>query len=196
MDKLRLKPGRLVILEGPDGVGKSTQINLVKRSFSSETLFAHQPSSSEILGRTVYELTRADGPLPPLARQFLHLASHSELFGNQILPALKEGGAFLDRCWWSTIAYGYFGTALQGIIPYADFEQLVQLPALGKSPDLLFLMLTQRTTDAVPQSVVDAYLFLAERFADYTVLVPDGNQTDSNEFILSCLFDRDLVQRP
>lgn len=100
-------PGRLLVIEGPDGVGKTTicralaeQLlrrgdDLLQLSFPGK-----QPGS---LGELVYRVHHDEGPhrvddMSMLARQTLHVAAHIDAIDRHILPALKEGKTILlDR---------------------------------------------------------------------------------------------------
>jgi thymidylate kinase len=112
----RLIPGRLVILEGPDGVGKTTITHAVADHLLSKghdvlqlSFPGKQPGT---VGELVYRIHHDDGPLSignitPLAKQALHVAAHIDAIDGQILPALTEGKiVILDRFWWSVWVYG------------------------------------------------------------------------------------------
>src|ERR1700760_2821735 len=142
-------PGKLVVFEGMDNTGKSTQLEMFEAACYRPTdkalyeplpIFTHQPSgTSSKLGLEIYELTEATDwrVNSPLSRQLLHLAAHAEHYATDILPALKERAVMMDRCWWSTVAYGYRGV-VAGQFRFDDFIKLAQAPAQGKIPDLVF----------------------------------------------------------
>src|SRR5437868_1252792 len=107
---MRLRPGSLVVLEGLDKTGKTTQRKeLAAAPWDPPTpLVTHMPSGLAELTEAIYQATEHHEIASPLARQLLHLACHAEN-----LPALAEArqerGVILDRWWWSTVAYGWFG---------------------------------------------------------------------------------------
>jgi dTMP kinase len=121
----KIVPGCVIVLEGLDATGKTTQHQKMERAclgmgtgstplFDIEPLFVHMPSAGTDLGETIYAMTEDMGKeLDPLARQMLHLASHAQSVETLIRPALREGRpVILDRWWWSTVAYGYYGARL------------------------------------------------------------------------------------
>lgn len=136
------------MLEGLDATGKSTQIEQFKKmqkadTFVNDLMLTHQPSAGgTAVGNAVYAVTEQGDIRSALARQYLHLASHAEQYERSVLPALNEGcPVIMDRCWWSTLAYGYFGGGLRDRVSYELFESIVRLPARGRAPDVVFLFM-------------------------------------------------------
>lgn len=108
--------GKLLIIEGPDGVGKSTLSQALARALTSHGLPVvyrafpgHEVGS---LGQLVYELhhdSRKYGVerVDAASLQTMHIAAHIELLNREIIPALRSGSlVILDRYWWSTWVYG------------------------------------------------------------------------------------------
>jgi thymidylate kinase len=115
----RLLPGRLFVIEGPDGVGKSTFSSALAGHFSErghDLLHISFPGTVPgSLGELVYRAHHDEGSLrikdmSPLAKQALHVAAHIDAIDRQILPALEHGRTvLLDRYWWSAWVYGLVG---------------------------------------------------------------------------------------
>jgi thymidylate kinase len=113
--------GKLIVFEGPDGVGKSTLARKVAESLTARRtpsdLMAFPGREQGSLGRHVYELHHEPGRfgvenIPAASLQLLHVAAHLDAITNRILPALRAGRwVVLDRFWWSTWAYGLVGGA-------------------------------------------------------------------------------------
>lgn len=158
MSQIQMKPGSFVVFEGLDATGKSTQMLRLQHAakgelaegqelFTERPIFTHQPSGNDELGRAIYALTEAYDINNAWTRQFLHLASHANHYQNLIIPALEMGrSVFMDRCWWSTFAYGYFGGIMldvfsNSIVAPEEFLTIAQLPTQGRLPDLVLLFL-------------------------------------------------------
>lgn len=99
---MKLKPGALVVLEGLDSTGKSTQADLLGKETGGYVV--HMPSSFHELTRHLYELMEEHRQIEPMTRQLLHLACHASSI-TQLIALRDEQGLILDRWWWSTIAY-------------------------------------------------------------------------------------------
>ena len=140
--------GRLIVFEGPDGVGKSTLAQaltsrLVAMGLSCEYLSF--PGKEEgTIGSLVYDVHHrpADygiGAITPASLQALHIAAHLDAIEQRIIPALNEGRwVILDRFWWSTWAYGCVAA-----VDRATLDAMVQVERLhwrGVEPDALFLI--------------------------------------------------------
>ena len=108
--------GRLLVLEGPDGVGKTTLCAALAEQLQNRGLDPLQLSfpgkKPGSLGELVYRMHHEQGPvrvadMSMLATQALHVAAHIDAVDRQILPALEEGRVvLLDRYWWSAWVYG------------------------------------------------------------------------------------------
>lgn len=174
-----IKPNTFIVFEGLDATGKTTQIEQFKE-LTKGVLFTHQPSGGGELSQQIYKLTEAMGSeLSPVARQYLHLAAHSQHYRDEIHPALEAGTpVVMDRCWWSTIAYGWFGHNLSNYISLETFQDLAMLPtcnALGRFtlPDLVFLFTEEYEWDKhnTPE-VAEGYKHLYNVYAPQTIRVP------------------------
>ena len=110
------KQGKLFVLEGPDGVGKSTLAKgLIHRLNIDEIHFerlAFPGNDAGTLGQLVYEFHHNPEQfgvksVNPTCVQILHIAAHIDVIERHILPALENGkNIILDRFWWSTLVYG------------------------------------------------------------------------------------------
>jgi dTMP kinase len=92
-------PGRLIIVEGIDGSGKSTQIDLLDKwlqTLNLVTVFTEWNSSPIVRGTT--KRGKDQRMLTPMSFSLIHAADFASRVVTQILPALKSGTIVLaDR---------------------------------------------------------------------------------------------------
>ena len=99
-------PGLLITLEGPEGAGKSTQLELLRERLADRAVEVYREPGSTRLGDRVRELLLNGEAMNPEAEMFLFMAARAELVGERILPALDRGAiVLLDRYHDSTLAY-------------------------------------------------------------------------------------------
>jgi dTMP kinase len=127
MTELYFRAGSLVVFEGLDRSGKSTQLKRlsVLNWATPGPKFIHLPSGATTLTESIYSLTENDNIASPLARQLLHLACHAE----NIVPisnARTQHGLFLDRWWWSTVAYGWYAGHLAANVSESAFFGVIE----------------------------------------------------------------------
>jgi thymidylate kinase len=151
--------GRLIVLEGPDGVGKSTLVRLVTGALAargqrvcSASFPGREPGS---LGNLVYEFHHRlpITPISPVANQALHIAAHLDSIDRIIRPQLSAGTTvILDRFWWSTWVYGRAGgsdaTVLDSLIAA---ERIAWGPVMPRPVILVLSALPLRSEDAPSQ---------------------------------------------
>lgn len=108
--------GRLIVFEGPDGVGKSSLSRAlaehIERQGQACLWYAFPGHQEGTVGELVYRIHHEPTSLgvkklTPASLQILHIAAHVDLIATEILPALSRGQTvILDRYWWSTFVYG------------------------------------------------------------------------------------------
>lgn len=85
-------PGRLIIVEGIDGSGKSTQLQLLQRWLVSQghTVFFTEWNSSKLVKETT-KLGKKNRTLTPLTFSLIHATDFADRLFYHILPPLKAG---------------------------------------------------------------------------------------------------------
>src|SRR5688572_6476007 len=92
--------GQLYVLEGPDGVGKSTIAQALAEALHSAGLqaevFSFPGREAGTLGQLVYRLHHdcvglGVESVTESSRQALHVAAHIDAIETRILPALRKG---------------------------------------------------------------------------------------------------------
>jgi len=103
-----MRTGRLIVIEGIDGAGKTTQARLLvrrlrRRGFACR--YFREPSRGR-WGREIRRLARTAGSLTPEEELGLFVKDRRENVARNIRPALETGRiVVLDRYYFSTIAY-------------------------------------------------------------------------------------------
>ncbi len=131
-DKKHEYPGKLIIVEGVDGSGKSTQISLLKKWLESQkySVFFTEWNSSDLVKETTRE-GKKKNLLTPTTFSLLHAADFADRLNYQIIPPLKAGMIVLaDR-----YAYTAFARdVVRGVHP----EWGRKLYSFAVKPDLKF----------------------------------------------------------
>jgi len=180
-----------IVLDGPDGCGKSTQTRILAESLSRRgfpVLTVRDPGATRV-GEKVREilLDRDHTELTPMAECLLFMASRAQLIVEKIRPALQAGGVVLCERWvTSTVCYqGYAGgldpdsiwaladVATDGLVP--DLTLLLDVDAgrgiqrISGAPDLV-----ESRSLTFHQKVRDGFLRMAAEDRLNTRLVPSG----------------------
>jgi dTMP kinase len=135
------RSGRFVVLEGPDGAGKSAQAPLLAehlRSLGHAVTLTREPGGTR-LGEQVRAilLDPSDVARGAIADALLFNAARSQLVAEVIRPALARGDIVVcDRYATSTLAYQGYGSGVD-----RDVLATVQAWATGGlAPDLIVLL--------------------------------------------------------
>src|SRR3954454_17871272 len=85
-------PGKLIIVEGIDGSGKSTQLQLVKRYLEAKGLrpFFTEWNSADLV-KAVTKKGKKKMSLTPMTFSLLHATDFAHRLTHNILPPLKAG---------------------------------------------------------------------------------------------------------
>ncbi len=85
-------PGRLIVFEGLDGSGKSTQARLLGKWLQSRgyRVFHTEWNSSELVSESIRR-GKKKGLLTPTTFSLLHATDFADRFERQILPPLRAG---------------------------------------------------------------------------------------------------------
>lgn len=135
-----MSTGRLIVLEGSEGAGKTTQLKLLGerlRAHGNEVLTLREPGGTA-LGDAIRALLLDPAQhITPRAEALLFMASRAQLVRDEIDPALASGVVVLmDRFFLSTYAYQIDGRGL----PEAEVRKSNALATGGLIPDLTIVL--------------------------------------------------------
>ena len=135
VDPLRAdKRGVLIVFEGTDGTGKSTQLSLLAdylRSHNYPVVTTCEPTNGKY-GQQIRRLYSQRDHYTPREELDLFLADRKEHVNSLIAPALARGEIVLcDRYYLSTVAY-------QGAMGF-DIDKLISLNSFAPVPDMALL---------------------------------------------------------
>ena len=168
--------GLFIVMEGPDGSGKTTQINLLKEYLEEagyECLITREPGGT-VIGEEVRQLilNPEHKEMSPVTEMLLYAASRAQLVHEVIGPALEEGKIVIsDRFVDSSIVY-------QGIARKLGISTVsaVNAPGIGiYRPDgIFFIELSeeeglrrkkeQKNLDRMEQEGIDFHHMVSEGY--------------------------------
>lgn len=130
-----------ITFEGPEGSGKTTQIQLLTRYLQDQgysVIATREPGGTPIgdqIRACLHDV--ANTAMLPAAELLLYSASRAQLVGELIRPALSVGKIILcDRYADSTLAYQGYGRGLN----LAYLHQITRFATGGLQPDLTLLL--------------------------------------------------------
>ena len=168
--------GLFIVMEGPDGSGKTTQINLLKEYLEEagyECLITREPGGT-VIGEEVRQLilNPEHKEMSPVTEMLLYAASRAQLVHEVIGPALEEGKIVIsDRFVDSSIDY-------QGIARKLGISTVsaVNAPGIGiYRPDGIFFIdlseaeglrrkKEQKNLDRMEQEGIDFHHMVSEGY--------------------------------
>jgi dTMP kinase len=132
--------GRLLVFEGGEGAGKSTQLSRLSGRLARAGIAFQQfrePGGTPVGDEIRRLLLDADGSMTARTEALLFMASRAELVAREVRPALSAGRlVLLDRFFLSTYAYQIWGRGL----PDSDVRVANRVATEGLVPDLTLLL--------------------------------------------------------
>ncbi len=148
-DWTRRLRGRFLVLDGPDGCGKSTQLSRLAdwcERMGLAVVEVREPGGTAI-GERIREilLDPACTEMDLRCEMLLYMASRAQLCAERIRPALAAGHTVLsDRFTSSTLAYQ--GTA--GGLSFDEIDRVAAIAAEGAAADLTVVLDVDEATAA------------------------------------------------
>lgn len=135
------RQGVFISLEGPDGAGKTTQLQRIAQKaveLGVETVCTREPGGTAVSDAVREVLLEPSfREMTPLTEVFLYAAARAQLYSEVIAPALSAGKLVLcDRFIDSSLAYQVFGGGIDW-----DFVLSINLKAVQERlPDRTFIL--------------------------------------------------------
>jgi dTMP kinase len=132
--------GKFIVIDGPDGAGKSTQLKLLAEWLRGQGLDVEvfiDPGTTKI-GQKIRQLLldRENGEIGGMCETLLFMASRAQLTFERIRPALGSGKVVVcDRFVSSTLAY----QGASGVDPHKILT-LAEIAIEGLWPDLTLIL--------------------------------------------------------
>ena len=143
-----MKQGRFITMEGVDGSGKTTQLQLTARYLLQcgyDLVTTREPGGTRLAERIRNIVLDADAAINPRTEVMLYLAARAEHVETVIKPALAAGKVVLcDRFADSTIVYQGFVRGIE----IAKVQALCEFAADSLQPELTILL------DAAPEALL------------------------------------------
>ena len=192
--------GLFIVMEGPDGPGKTTQINLLEQYLKEagyECLITREPGGT-VIGEEVRELILNPEykEMSPVTEMLLYAASRAQLVHEVIGPALEAGRIVIsDRFVDSSIVY-------QGIARNLGISTVaaVNAPGIGiYRPDGIFFIdlseaegirrkKNQKKLDRMEQESIDFHHLVSEGYRKVLAERPEVIKIDGGK-------DIDVIQK-
>lgn len=192
--------GLFIVMEGPDGSGKTTQINLLEQYLKEagyECLITREPGGT-VIGEDVRELILNPEykEMSPVTEMLLYAASRAQLVHEVIGPALEAGRIVIsDRFVDSSIVY-------QGIARNLGISTVaaVNAPGIGiYRPDGIFFIdlseeegirrkKNQKKLDRMEQESIDFHHLVSEGYRKVLAERPEVIKIDGGK-------DIDVIQK-
>lgn len=192
--------GLFIVMEGPDGSGKTTQINLLEQYLKEagyECLITREPGGT-VIGEEVRELILNPEykEMSPVTEMLLYAASRAQLVHEVIEPALEAGRIVIsDRFVDSSIVY-------QGIARNLGISTVaaVNAPGIGiYRPDGIFFIdlseaegirrkKNQKKLDRMEQESIDFHHLVSEGYRKVLAERPEVIKIDGGK-------DIDVIQK-
>ena len=132
--------GRFIVLDGPDGSGKSTQVQLFVDWCTKQGLGVKEvrEPGGTLIGEQVRQilLDPANKEMTLSCEMLLYMASRAQLMNQEIVPAIERGDVVVaDRFVSATLVY----QGIAGGLPVEWIESVAEVALGGCLPDLTII---------------------------------------------------------
>lgn len=138
-----MNKGRYIVIEGPEGVGKTTQIELLADKLSragySVRLFREPDSQSDLTARTIRMITQ-DPRYPMTTRTEVLLYNAARSQSLEVIKKAREQGVICicDRNYLTTLAIQYYGRG--DVKDYKTISSIIDFAVADMEPDMTIVL--------------------------------------------------------
>ena len=120
--------GLVVVFEGLDGVGKTTQLQLSKQDLEADgwLVYSARSHGGTPIGEQLRKVSHAAIHRPPLTDVYISLAMHAALAEELAVQRRRGAIILIDRGQVSSIAYQLYGDNLLDIVDWSVIEADMQ----------------------------------------------------------------------
>ncbi len=148
--------GKYIVIEGAQGVGKSTMVHLVAEQLQAAHIpvkIMHEPDSqNDLTARAIHHLTQ-DPRYPMTTRTEVLLYNAARSQSLQVIRQMTENGVtcLVDRSYLTTLAIQYYGRG--DVKDYDKINDIINFAVGDMQPDLMLVLdapvstLRERTKD-------------------------------------------------
>ncbi len=166
--------GRMIVLEGVEGAGKTTQVRRLAAALEAlpvPVLTVREPGQTPIGDKVRTIVLHEAYEMAPRTEALLYMASRAELCERVVRPALAAGtNVIADRFFLSTYAYQAAGRGL----PEAEVRAANSFATNGLVPDLTVLLDLSPTEGLRRAAKRSAHDRIERASADFHVRVADA----------------------
>lgn len=135
--------GKYIVLEGPGGTGKTTQLQVLERRLQELGLpvraFREPDSQSDLTARAIRRITQDPHyPVNTTTEVLLYNAARSQSL--QVIKQCRENGiiCLVDRNYLTTLAIQYYGRG--DLTDYPTITRIIDFAIQGMEPDLCIIL--------------------------------------------------------
>jgi dTMP kinase len=141
MQAMRYLQRKFIVLDGPEGCGKSTQIRMLSDRLAREqvpTAVVRDPGTTRIGEQIRAILLNPDNhDMAMRCEMMLYMAARAQLMKEHIIPAIEAGKCVIcDRFVSSTLAYQLGGDGMTE----QEIRQTADIAIAGRWPDLTIIL--------------------------------------------------------
>ncbi len=173
-----IKKGKFVVIEGPDGSGKSTIIDMLKEKLKqrSDVIFTREPGGTAISEKIRDILLDVDNKaMTDSTEAYLYAAARMQHVEELILPNLYKGNHVIsDRFVLASICYQGYGREIG-----TDLIKMINKPAEDKLGDIYYIVFMvdaetgikrkkgQKTLDRLEMEKIDFHRRVCDGYLSY-----------------------------